>query len=474
MCVPTSKQDRVLKDPAGTDPPFTFLVTGEESFITSKVTKEVVEYKILVEFTSAALTQVLTDLNRRFSNFENLPFFSDTELKSEFISYTSPGFYGLAKAEELGSHILKYKNEKQVPPTATCSKTLLEFKLGELERLRVNLDYRFSYISADWTAEHIKTSSEAQEVLLSWISVFNDGVGDLSELIQDIAVALEALTDHVFPNQFLGEIKSCHESKSSTEGEEFEVLACMGHTKGFSCNVTITQPTEFMSVWPLYPVVYDNIRIQGHTHTQLFFKSTESHTIMLADCAQNGLAHPFCQISSLPATCKHNLEEAKVMEIIDSCNFTITEMYPPYYMLNRGGILIQQGADSVKLGGQVVTDPLPIIGYCTGVLTLTLNRQELNIYPAVTSRTNIVVNSALSPSQLQALKDKLYWQDLADEMDTGAYIDLAFAIFELITLPCLLFSFIKVCRGKLGNNKGSNKGERRRIYKENVALLRQR
>jgi hypothetical protein len=89
------------------------------------------------------------DLNERFRKFENLGFFSDSELKGEFLSYTSQGFYGLSKAETLGNYIMKYKNENKSHLAATCAQTLLTWNLDEMSRFRVNLDYRFSYINVN-------------------------------------------------------------------------------------------------------------------------------------------------------------------------------------------------------------------------------------------------------------------------------------------------------------------------------------
>jgi hypothetical protein len=76
-----------------------FLGSDEKMYISSKIVTETVEYQVGLIFSLPAWTQVMVDLNDRFRKFENLKFFSDAELKGEFISYSSPRFYGLTKAE---------------------------------------------------------------------------------------------------------------------------------------------------------------------------------------------------------------------------------------------------------------------------------------------------------------------------------------------------------------------------------------
>jgi hypothetical protein len=142
----------------------------------------------------------MVGLNDRFRNFENLNFFLDFDLKREFLSYTSNGFYGLTNAETLGNDIMKYKNESKPHVPATCIKTLSTWNLDELVRLRVNLNYRFSYINTDWEIQFVKSSTDAQETLLSWITLFNEGCSELYQTAQKLVEILEMLNDGVFPN----------------------------------------------------------------------------------------------------------------------------------------------------------------------------------------------------------------------------------------------------------------------------------
>jgi hypothetical protein len=99
LAVPCVLCDKNLKVAASTEPPFHFLVQAEKMYISSKLVTETVVYQVGLNFSLSAWTQVMVDLNDRFRKFENFKFFSDAELKGEFISYSSPRFYGLTKAK---------------------------------------------------------------------------------------------------------------------------------------------------------------------------------------------------------------------------------------------------------------------------------------------------------------------------------------------------------------------------------------
>ena len=465
--------DKIINEQIATVAPFNFLVEGPRSWVTTKSVKEIVEFNVAINFNLAAWTQVVGDLNHRFRRFEELSIFSsDADLKNEFLSYSSPGFNGLEKAEKLGSYIMKFKNEQKPHNPLSCTINLFEFDLAELTRLRVNLDFRASYLLPTWTAESVKASTEAQELLLSWVSVFNDGIVDLIDFVHSLMETLENLSDGHFPAQYLGERKSCHPTTSVTEGEHFEIIACAGHNNGFSCNVTVTQPTEFMGVWPLYPIVYENIRIQGSNSFMEFFKNVETHSFIMAECDKSELAHPMCEFYQIPPNCKHSLEEARVADIINFCNFTLASNIPSFQLLEQGGVLIQESVETLTANGQVITEQLPLIIYSPGEITITQHKRELKIHPEAKARANIIISSAVSSDQLTRLKNKLYWEEVSSGIGTEDYIDLSFLFWELLTLPCILFGLIRACKRRTSQSTDQGKSSKKRIYKENIALLR--
>ena len=465
--VPWVSGDKNLKEATSTEPPFHFLVQGEQSYIANKLVTETVEYQVEFNFSVAAWNQVVTDLNERFRKFENLGFFSDSELKGEFLSYTSLGFYGLSKAETLGNYIMKYKNENKPHLAATCVQTLLTWNLDEMSRFRVNLDYRFSYINVNWEVSFVKSNTEAQETLLSWIQTFNEGGTELFHTARQLVETLELLNDGIVPSYLLGENKTCKNEGSSLEGEIFHILNCNGHKEGFSCMVQITQPVEFTSVYLMEKVVYDHMELEGR-----YVLNTQSKGIMRLECEELPLAHPACEVYVIPPPCRHGLEENHIDQIIESCNFTEVLNPPTHAILAKGGVLVQQGVETVQAGGQVISDDLPLLLYSTGKISLTKNRIDIGIYPEVLATTNTVVKSAVTESQLTRLRERLNWDEWKAELDSEEVTDLTLILWELVTLPFIMYGFIKSCRSTRVKSSGHEKVDKRRIYKQNMSLLR--
>jgi len=436
--VPWVSGDKNLKEATSTEPPFHFLVQGEQSYIANKLVTETVEYQVEFNFSVAAWNQVVTDLNERFRKFENLGFFSDSELKGEFLSYTSLGFYGLSKAETLGNYIMKYKNENKPHLAATCVQTLLTWNLDEMSRFRVNLDYRFSYINVNWEVSFVKSNTEAQETLLSWIQTFNEGGTELFHTARQLVETLELLNDGIVPSYLLGENKTCKNEGSSLEGEIFHIL-----------------------------VVYDHMELEGR-----YVLNTQSKGIMRLECEELPLAHPACEVYVIPPPCRHGLEENHIDQIIESCNFTEVLNPPTHAILAKGGVLVQQGVETVQAGGQVISDDLPLLLYSTGKISLTKNRIDIGIYPEVLATTNAVVKSAVTESQLTRLRKRLVWDEWKAELDSEEVTDLTLILWELVTLPFIMYGFIKSCRSTRVKSSGREKVDKRRIYKQNMSLLR--
>jgi len=447
-------------------------VGGKPGGITTKAMQETIEFLIDIDFSKEGWQQIVLDLNTRFSNYESLEIFKNADLKAEFLSYAAVGFNDLARAEKLGNDIIMFKNEANPHTPLACTKTLIELKLSEMTRLRVNLDYRFSAIQSTWTAEFVKDNIEAQEILLSWVAVFNDGCSTLNDITQAIALTLENLLNNDFPAEFGGFSKSCQIRDPAYEGDLYEILKCYGHTAGYSCDVVVTHPRGVTPVQQLHPVVYNGVQIQGHTAHQEFFKNMDTQAIMVAECTHTGLIHPLCEIFTIPVMCKHSIEEGKISEIITWCNFTRVTDHLPYVLLDKGGVLVQPGIASAQASAQVLTDTPPYIIYSSGLITLTYHQQELSIMPEQLYAANIIVNSALSTDQIQQLENKVYWAEVKESIDYEDYIDYAIICWELITIPCILLGLIKTCKTRPRNPIKQEKADRRSIYKKNVALLR--
>jgi hypothetical protein len=461
--------DKLAQKTANIETPFHFLVQGENIYISNKIVTETIEYQVVLNFSLSAWTQIVVDLNDRFRNFENLKFFSDDDLKGEFLSYTSTGFYGLTNAEKLGTFIMKHKNESKPHVPANCLKILSTWNVDEISRFRVNLDYRFSYINTDWETQFVKSSTEAQETLLSWITLFNEGCAELYQSTQKLIEILELLNDGNFPNFLLGEDKTCKKEGNSLEGENFQIINCSGHKEGFSCTVLITQPIEFLAVQNLINVAYSGMELHGR-----YVRTSESKEIMRIECEELKLVHPVCELHKLPQQCRFSLQDNHIDQIIDFCNFTKVMHPTTYAMTTNGGVLIQQGVDTITANSQPINENPPILLYSNGKITINKNNIQMGIYPESTVTSNIIVKSAVTELQISKLSKKLYWEEWKEEIDAEEVTDLVLILIELITLPFILFGFIQSCKKKKIRDIGREKVDKRRIYKQNMTLLRKK
>jgi hypothetical protein len=89
--------------------------------------------------------------------------------------------------------------------------------------LRVNLDYRFSYINTNWEVSFVKSNTEAQETLLSWINLFNKGCLEMFQTAWHLVEVLQAVNDNVLPNYLWGKNKTFKKEGSSLKGEIFNI-----------------------------------------------------------------------------------------------------------------------------------------------------------------------------------------------------------------------------------------------------------
>jgi hypothetical protein len=177
--------------------------------------------------------------------------------------------------------------------------------------------------------------------------------------------------------------------------------------------VQVTQPVEFTSVFLMEKIVYNHMELEGR-----YARNTETKGLMRLECEELELAHLACEVYVIPPPCRHGLEESHIDQIIDSCNFTEVLNPPTHAILAKGGVLVQQGVETVQAGGQVISDDLPLLLYSTGKISLTKNRIDIGIYPEVLATTNAVVKSAVTESQLARLRERLSWDEWKAELDS--------------------------------------------------------
>jgi len=148
----------------------------------------------------------------------------------------------------------------------------------------------------------------------------------------------------------------------------------------------------------------------------------------------------------------------------------VLEEVPDYVQLERGGFLIQN-ADNIQAGTQVIYDDLPLVVYSAGVVTLSIEKKEFYLDPDTVIPATHTVKSLITPQMLKEISNKLYWSDFADSIDSEDYIDYTLIGLQILAIPFIIYGFVKSCRLPAIH---STKNEKRKIYKENISLLRKK
>jgi len=353
--------------------PFSFLVPGIDTWITTKAKVETVSYLVKLNFSKSSWDEKVKAINEKYKEFSTLPFFEvNTDLKDEFVSYTGPGFLHLRSLEKTMQYLLKYRDETVDYMAGPCTKEIVTIDFDEISRFLVNLDFRLKRITKTWTDSMIREDLIKQNTIMSWINVFNEGCAEIEYLTQRASNALEQLNDNIFPAHLLGPDKVCSTTEVSIEGEFFSIKECVRHKAGFHCNVQVLQPVHMMSVTPMHVVTYQNLALKGGHRDLPFMKNSETSSLMLVDCEFQNLAHPVCSIVDIESECKHALEEQKIPQIIKNCDFK-PELDPDIFtQLPNGGVLLQN-VQAIQANSQLITDKSPLIVYSSGPITVSSN-----------------------------------------------------------------------------------------------------
>ena len=199
--------------------------------------------------------------------------------------------------------------------------------------------------------------------------------------------------------------------------------------------------------------------------------------IKLMHCTVMGLIHPICHEVGMNRHCAEAINKQSTDAIINSCKFNFKNHIEPYALLAGGGILIMS-ADKISANSQVLANTVPVIIYSSGNVEIIRNAERYLIFPEILSTTTTVVTSSITAEDITKLKRKIYWEEMLDSQSTENYIDYGLILFEILSLPLLLYGFIKSCKrtGMLtkSNVREANvKKDTKAIFRRNRALLAQ-
>lgn len=448
--------------------PFTFLVEGGGFTAAKTIRVEQYDILILVDITYIKWREIMSTLDLTLKAFQNLPFFQDEAIKKEFEGRCASGVSSLVTFTNVMGEILKFKNEA-IPDVVvnSCSETPLQFREADLKREITNLNNYFNLINETWTAEEIKKDNVAKIILFDFCENLGDFTAHYENLARDILEALEELTDGTFPSLLLGNfIKNCSNAEDGN-GEHYEILNCKNNDKGLRCQVELTQAIKLQNYIQFYPVHYKNIRLKGENIEDLWVRTTDVNELVILQCIDDYLDFPVCTEKPIHSFCKRNLDAEDISGIISSCNFTKEEIKPGT-VLPHGGLLVQGEDLEMKNGAEKLVKSPPFVIYSPDIVTIRKDGEDFTYLPPIIVEKLVIVESKLTPLDVEKLVNQYKWENFADTIDYEFYIDVALILLQVAVIPIAIVGLYYAVKQKKMLKKVRNKGMERYKTRENL------
>ena len=430
--------------------PFTFLVDGARISVANTVRLEQLDVLIGIDFSEARWKVTQSSLSAIINSFSQFGFFTDATLLNEFGGLCRIGEEGFARLGKLMDECFRFKNENNIDaPINVCSETPLSITNVELQHELTNLGNRFNRIKETWTAQEVKDDVNAQTILVEYCGYLNDFSIVYEQRVSDMLASLEELTDGFYPEILFGNlIRNCTYSING-DGEQYEVIACKGTTKGMRCQVEITQTINLRDYTRSYAVHYNGIAISGNSPHDIFAKTLDVKEIKYLECSDEYSGDfTVCDEKKVPEPCKKYLELDDITNIIHYCNFTKSTPHVGT-VLPHGGLLIQ-GHDRTELisGTNKLQNKLPLVVYSPDILTIKEGDEDFIFAPAITVENLIIVESKISEKDIEKLKSNYEWKQMIKDVDLDEYIDLILIILQILLIPLIIISFYLAIKQK--------------------------
>ena len=456
--------------------PFMFLVEGKNMEVTSRVSVENFDLLLKLEFGSIQFREVIAEFNAIISEWPKMPFFSNEELKIEYISSCYEGQRAYTRMEHNINQILKFKNEEPDTEINTCTYISHEIKLTDLQRGALNLKNRFTQVQRDWAPESIKTDLSKKNSLVLFCKQFAEFSTVWDDYTEDMLGALQELSDRIYPEILVSQFeRNCTEALPG-DGESFIVTSCRSSNLGYRCQIEVAKATETKEYARCWPVHYEDIHLAGENENQIFGKDIVTGEIKLLDCTVIvSPDFPSCIVTDLEVGCKTGLALEKFEDILDYCNFASgkPELTTP---LPNGGVFIQ-GDSNVQISNGEVRIPKipPIIVYSPLPITIRENEEDLVYPPSINVANLITVESKLTEYQIKDLLITVRRNMMWENIEISDYIRYALIALQLVLFPMAIFSLVHTIKQRktIGKflNKKRNGGEQEN-FRRNTYLLK--
>jgi hypothetical protein len=179
---------------------------------------------------------------------------------------------------------------------------------------------------------------------------------------------------------------------------------------------------------------------------------------------------PSCSTIEIPTDCKQNLNTDSIDAAIKNCNFTFNEP-ETVTSLNYGGVLVQGYGVSLMSGQTNIPKAPPLVLYSPETITI-IDRDETYLYPpAVEIDTLIVAESKLTPQQIVALLNRVYWKSFWAGFSAGDYIRYTLILIQLILFPIATVSLVYTLLQRRTLNKMRAKKKAEKNFEKNKEYL---
>ncbi len=457
--------------------PFTFLVEGKPFEVTSKVSVENFDLLMRVDFTLLQFKEQIADFNSIISEWPRMPFFTNEDLKLEYLSLCYEGQRAYNRLEHNILQILKFLNQEEDVSVNTCTYTSHKLELSELERGVMNLRNRYNQVKRDWTVESIKTDLGKRNSLVLFCNQFADYSTTWDDYTSSMLGALQELSDRIYPELIVSQFERNCTASMPGDGESFTVTTCKASKIGYRCQIEVAKATEVREYYRLWPVHYEDIHICGEHEKQIFGKDMTTGEIKLLDCTVIvSPDFPSCIVTDLEPQCKLGLSMEKVEEAVSYCNFASgkPELTTP---LPHGGVFIQGDKDVQITNGENRIPMLPPIAvYSPLPITVRESEEDLVYPPSINVDKLITVESKLNAQQIAHLLSTVRWNERFENMGTSDYIRYSLVLIQLILFPTAIVSLVFMIKQRkqilriIGRKGTSTK----RNYRQNTQYLLKR
>ena len=372
---------------------------------------------------------------------------NETKSYKAFESLLSSIKHELPLLESTIKHILLHRDlSKERTPFTGCTIRWKNIK----PQILYDLSKQITTVTANlkWDAKDTDYTSTPTEYFKAHTAVayVHEFITDASLVLLDRIKLLESFLNKNVNEETMAALgaNGCIEN---AQYEKAKILSCQKNSLGVDCLIEVTALTNQMPYEFYTPVSYKGIQLTTNDPKEFLVKNAQGKWYVL-DCKldDDNLIDPFdfCEATAYKNKCSDNLDKTDFSILLSNCNFTKNEAES--YIDSENGVLIQKDFEKIKLKDWdenvkdvVLSDEPPFLIQTSKILELNDNGAKIVINPISNNTEEKIILSWLSDDNIKDLENKIFKEDLIEELDYGAYIDLALILIVTIIIPVIGF-----------------------------------